>query len=148
MNYRDDLVVVDSSVVLSALLPGATAAPDDLLAGWVASGVEMAAPALWQYEVVSVLRRSVYAGHITTADAREMVEDVRALGVRLYGDDLSEAALEWAERLGQSRAYDAFYVALAERLGAVLWTADRRLANGAGAAGAPWVRWTGGPETN
>jgi len=35
--------------------------------------------------------------------------------------------------------YDAHYLALAERLGAEMWTADRRLCQAVGAA-LPWVR--------
>ena len=50
------------------------------------------------------------------------------------------AALRWAARLGQRAAYDAQYLALAERLGAEFYTADRRLASLAEAAGLPWVR--------
>ena len=49
--------------------------------------------------------------------------------------DLRRSALSWAERLGQFAAYDSFYVALAERLGCEVWTADRRLANAAAAIG-------------
>ncbi|HSR30541.1 MAG TPA: type II toxin-antitoxin system VapC family toxin [Anaerolineae bacterium] len=56
---------------------------------------------------------------------------------------LHERALRWADRLGHSKAYDAHYLALAEQEGIELWTADRRLANGAQQAGAHWVHWIG-----
>jgi predicted nucleic acid-binding protein len=49
-------------------------------------------------------------------------------------------ALDWSARLGQGKAYDGQYLATAERAGAELWTADRKLANAATAAGAGWVR--------
>jgi hypothetical protein len=48
-----------------------------------------------------------------------------------------------SNRLGQSKAYDAFYLALAERLKAEFWTADQRLANGARQLGANWAHWIG-----
>jgi len=54
-----------------------------------------------------------------------------------------QAVLEWAGRLNQSRAYDAFYMALAEELGAEFWTADQRLARAAQQAGVTWTHWIG-----
>jgi len=51
------------------------------------------------------------------------------------------AAYAWAERLGQSRAYDGFYLALAEELGGTFVTGDRRLANSALQLGLSWVQW-------
>jgi predicted nucleic acid-binding protein len=56
---------------------------------------------------------------------------------------LHQRALDWAERLGQSRAYDSQYVALAEQMGANLWTGDRRLANSSASLGLDWVHWVG-----
>jgi predicted nucleic acid-binding protein len=53
------------------------------------------------------------------------------------------AAYEWAERLGQSKAYEAydgFYLALAQRLDVELWTADTRLESRARQIGITWVR--------
>jgi predicted nucleic acid-binding protein len=82
---------------------------------------------------------------IAAERAREAVEDLFALEIETAPLDapLSRSALAWAERLGQSRAYDGFYLALAEGLGAEVWTADRRLANGAQKVGAAWVHWIG-----
>jgi predicted nucleic acid-binding protein len=56
---------------------------------------------------------------------------------------LRERALRWADRLGHAKAYDAHYLALAEQEGLELWTADRRLSNGAQQAGAHCVHWIG-----
>ena len=50
-------------------------------------------------------------------------------------------ALRWATRLNQRPAYDAFYLAVAQRLDAELWTADRRLCHNARQAGADWVHF-------
>ncbi|PJH75788.1 MAG: hypothetical protein CO064_04780 [Anaerolineae bacterium CG_4_9_14_0_8_um_filter_58_9] len=44
-------------------------------------------------------------------------------------EELSQRALELAGNLSQSKAYDAFYLALAEKLVAEFWTADERLFN-------------------
>jgi predicted nucleic acid-binding protein len=56
---------------------------------------------------------------------------------------LCRSAFEWATRLGQKAAYDCFYLAAAERLGAEFWTADERLSNRASQLGAVWVHWMG-----
>jgi len=57
--------------------------------------------------------------------------------------ELLLAALRWAERLGQSKAYDAQYVALAEQMGAELWSADQRLVNALQAQEVSWAHWIG-----
>jgi predicted nucleic acid-binding protein len=44
-------------------------------------------------------------------------------------------AMQTARRLGHPSAYDAAYLALAERLGAELWTLDGPLARNARASG-------------
>jgi predicted nucleic acid-binding protein len=56
---------------------------------------------------------------------------------------LCRAALNWASRLQQRRAYDALYLALAERMQTEFWTADKRLANAAQQLGVTWVHWIG-----
>jgi predicted nucleic acid-binding protein len=50
----------------------------------------------------------------------------------------------WTLRLNRAAAYDSFYLALAERLGCNLWTADRRLWQ---AVSAGWVRLVGEGQT-
>ena len=82
---------------------------------------------------------------LTTHLAVETIGEILALNIRCLAPTthLHERALGWADRLGYSKAYDAHYLALAEQEGIELWTADRRLANGAQQAGAHWVRWIG-----
>jgi predicted nucleic acid-binding protein len=58
--------------------------------------------------------------------------------------EIVTAAYAWAARLGQGAAYDAFYLALAERLHAEFWTGDRRLYHRARQAGADFVKLLGG----
>lgn len=59
---------------------------------------------------------------------------------------LARQALAWAERLGQIRAYDAFYLALTEGEDATLWTGDGRLADRARQLGVEWVQFLAEPE--
>lgn len=72
-------------------------------------------------------------------------EDLFALEVEMLPLDnaLCKSALRWAERLQQSQAYDAFYIALAEHLQTDFWTADKRLANATQQLGLTWVHWIG-----
>lgn len=66
-----------------------------------------------------------------------------AYPVQLYFDnELLKRAYDLAEQLNRPAAYDAQYLALAERLGCDFWTADEKLFNAVGAS-LTWVRWLG-----
>ncbi|MFO7697064.1 MAG: type II toxin-antitoxin system VapC family toxin [Anaerolineae bacterium] len=138
-----DAVVIDANLALALVLPlpymrRATELYDE----WMSLRIPLYVPILWEYEVTSSVRKAVAQSAIDPADAQEALERVLNLSVtRTAPDrDLDVAALMWATRLQHIVAYDAQYLALAERLGAVFWTADRKLAAGARAAGADWVR--------
>ena len=75
----------------------------------------------------------------------EGLDLILELGVELVlpTRSLSAQAIYFAERIGQSKAYDAQYLALASRENAPFWTADRRLANAAQATGLSWIHWVG-----
>ena len=79
---------------------------------------------------------------MSLSEAEARLETLARLGVQLVPPtpELDRLALRWAGRLGQTVAYDAHYLALAETLGCDFWTADRRLAE---AAGVSWVHWIG-----
>jgi predicted nucleic acid-binding protein len=136
--------VIDASLAAKALLPGAPLGDEVLkrVSGWHKERIRLAAPELWLSEVVSVVRQAVYLRLITSDAGTMAVEDMFRLGIEVIPADLElcQRALAWAERLGQSKAYDGFYMALAERLGAVLWSGDLRLLNRARQLGADWVR--------
>ncbi len=109
---------------------------------WHAADVELLAPSLWQYEIASTLRKLTAAGHMEAGEGSASLSDLCALGVAMFEPTpaLSLSALEWAGRLGRRVAYDGAYLALAEQEQVEFWTADRRLATAAQAAGADWVR--------
>jgi len=67
------------------------------------------------------------------------------MGIEFIVPDIEvlQSSLTWAERLGQSKAYDAQYAALAERLGAELWSADQRLVHALKEQGVTWAHWIG-----
>jgi len=105
----------------------------------------LSAPVLWEYECLSGFHRAVQLGEIRPQQAAEFMNDLLALEIERVVPSVENhlAALRWAERLGQSKAYDAQYVALAERLSAELWSADERLVNNLKSQGVDWAHWIG-----
>jgi predicted nucleic acid-binding protein len=139
-------VVIDAGAAVGALLP--TLAPVDTLecfVTWRQAGAAIFAPPLFLAECTSVIRRYVYAGLLTENEAAVALGDLAALDVTIVPDAQARcrAAYDWATQLGQARAYDGFYLALAQELAAPLYTGDRRLANGARQLGMDWVLWVG-----
>jgi predicted nucleic acid-binding protein len=132
--------VLDANVAIALVIalpysPQARAVVEEL------SASEIYVPALWEYEVVSALRKAVALGTLAVGEVEQALDDLFALPNAQVGPDrgLHRDALKFAERLGQVAAYDAQYLALAARLGAEFWTADRRLAERVRASGLSWV---------
>lgn len=120
-------LVVDASVVAAAL---ADSGPDG---GWAESMLgagDLAAPHLMPSEVANILRRAELAREISRETASLAHADLLALPVALFPYE-PFAARVWELRANLT-AYDAWYVALAETLGAQLATLDLRLARAAG----------------
>lgn len=117
------MIVVDASVVVSALLQAGEARD--------AMGREvLSAPYLVDAEVVHVLRRRVAAGRLSVGDGQRALDVWRQMGVRRYGAQ-SYLGRVWELRDNLS-ACDATYVGLAEALDCPLLTADGRLSRAPG----------------
>jgi predicted nucleic acid-binding protein len=129
----------------SFIVPLVTRAHDDLPAPrlwreWHEAGLRPAAPTLLCYEVANALHRYVVHGVLLPDEAAAALDVALDLGITWFGDaDLHRRALEIAGEHALPAVDDAHYLALAERLRAELWTADRRLCQAVGAA-MPWVR--------
>jgi predicted nucleic acid-binding protein len=139
-------IVIDSNLAVWEVVPVlAQADVSSHFVAWGQAATRLCAPTLWIAESVSAVRSAVYTRLISPQEGELAIDDLFALEVEILPMDirLSHSALQWAERLGQRRAYDATYLALAEDLGTDFWTAERRLVNSAQQAGLPWVRWIG-----
>jgi predicted nucleic acid-binding protein len=139
-------VVIDAGAAVGALLP--TIASVDTLerfVKWRQAGASIVAPPLLLAECTSVIRRYVFNQLLTAGEAAVAIADLAALDVTIVPDTPARcrAASDWAVQLGQMRAYDGFYLALAQALAAPLYTGDKRLANGARQLGIDWVIWVG-----
>ncbi|MDP9435825.1 MAG: type II toxin-antitoxin system VapC family toxin [Actinomycetota bacterium] len=117
------MIVVDASVLVPGLV-------DDGRDGDAARvrlrGEVLAAPELVDLEVASVLRRLVLAGSLPLRHADLALADLVELPLQRAAHR-SLLARCWQLRSNVT-VYDAAYIALAEALGALLVTADARLA--------------------
>lgn len=139
-------IVLDANLLAALILPlPYSQATQTRITNWKLAGEPLAAPVLWEYELTTALRRAVYQGLLTQEKATLALHKARSVNVNSVWptEVLHQRALIWADRLGQSKAYDAQYLALAEQTGAELWTGDRRLANNAHHLGLSWVHWVG-----
>ncbi len=138
-------IVVDASLFLAVILPSPyRRQAQNLWRTWLVEQRNLYAPHLWVAEVTSGLRQGVWNKLLTREEAARALERIQVLPITFVSDlTLASGALSWAETLGQKRAYDAFYVALAERLKAELWSADRRLVNRIRQQGETWAYWIG-----
>jgi predicted nucleic acid-binding protein len=115
-------LVVDASVVVAALV-------DTGLAGQWAEHVlvsePLAAPHVMPVEVANILRRAVLADDVSVDTASLAHADLLDLRVELFPyEPLGPRVWELRDTV---TAYDAWYVALAERVDAPLATLDGRL---------------------
>jgi predicted nucleic acid-binding protein len=121
------VLVVDASVLAPTL---ADDGPDGDHARARLRGHRLAAPELIDLETTSVIRRQFHAGRLDRRRAELALADLIALPLhRAPHRPLLARCWELRENL---TVYDAAYVALAERLDAVLVTADARLVNASG----------------
>jgi len=124
---------LDANVVVRYLGLSPVAAIDHRWHIWNVDQPRLVAPTLLRYEVVNALHRWVRHGVMSAEVAGQLLAEAQALPIEMHGDEaLHERALTLAARFSLPAAYDAHYLALAERFGAPLWTTDARLANAVG----------------
>jgi predicted nucleic acid-binding protein len=93
--------------------------------------------------VVAVARKVVFQKRATLEEAVEARDFMLSYEVETYLDDaLLKRAYELANQFDRPTAYDAQYLAVAERLNCEFWTADEKLFN-AVQQSLNWVKWVG-----
>lgn len=120
------VLVVDASVAVDLLRRFKPKPIEDLI--W-ATGSNLAAPELFQVEVLQALRRLELINAIPPS-RRDVVETFMGLRIRYYRHRNLLAGI-WSLRQNLT-AYDAAYVVLARLLNATLVTRDQRLARAPG----------------
>ena len=131
-------VCVDANIVIQRVVSNTA---EDLWETWVGSGVRLIAPTLLYYEVTNGLYRYLKAGIFSLETVEKTLRAAMALPIELVGEaDLHQRAKDLAAKYNLPAAYDAHYLALAERLEVELWTADARLFNAVQPFGIEWVK--------
>jgi len=117
------LIVVDTNVVASLLLPGPFSEPAEAL---LLDRPDWAAPPLWRSEWRNVLYGYLRRGDLNLEQAIALQHQAEEQVIRYSIDVQSEAVLQLAASSGCS-AYDCEFVAAAQQLGVPLITADRAI---------------------
>lgn len=90
---------------------------------------QLLAPTLIRSETLALSHEAVHRGELSAAVARERLDRIAAMKIRLLGDSvLRRRAWEVADRLGWASTYQAEYVALTLLQGDALVTLDTDLA--------------------
>ena len=111
--------VVDSGVVIHLASEGIE----------VSSEHQLLAPTLLRSQTLSALHEAVSAGEISSDVAKDRLNRIWAMPIRLLGDAvLRRRAWDIAERLGWAETYDAEYLALTQLQGDAFVTLDAELA--------------------
>ncbi|MDX2139450.1 MAG: type II toxin-antitoxin system VapC family toxin [Chloroflexota bacterium] len=137
-------MVADAGVLLSTVIPDPLSQQSaKLWQDWANNSIQVAAPTLFRYEIVSVIRKHVARGTITSVVGEQSLARLVRQPVSFYLDDqLLKRGYELASQFARPAAYDTQYLAVAEYLGCEFWTLDQRLFNVFSPV-LKWVYWVG-----
>ncbi|MEX2106519.1 MAG: type II toxin-antitoxin system VapC family toxin [Solirubrobacterales bacterium] len=125
-------VVLDASLLVALVLREPHAERiESLIRRWDAEGAVLNAPLLIHYEVASALTRHRATGGFSAEDAAEALAVIDDLGIVFHTPSDLARTIELAVDLQRHSAYDAAYLALAERIDGEVWTLDGPLARNA-----------------
>ena len=119
------LLVLDANVVVQIVITGNVLGP--------LTGHDLIAPPIMRSEALSSLSEMAFRGDIPPDAARQAVDGLAALKIRMERPpSLDLRAWDIARSLGWAKTYDAEYVALAQIHDVPLVTIDQRMRRGAG----------------
>jgi predicted nucleic acid-binding protein len=135
-------VCIDASLALKLVLPESDSdRARSLWQKWIAEKVARLAPPLLLSEGLSVIRNRAYRKLLLPEEAEEMSKTFLGLPIHILSpDNLMARTWELATEFNRPNVYDSHYLALAEKMGCELWTADERLFNSVKDK-LPWVRF-------
>jgi predicted nucleic acid-binding protein len=123
------VICVDSSVAAKWLFAEVySAEADELLRTALDQQEPIVAPPLLPAEVTNIIRQRLRQAQLRLDEGRELLVQFMALPIAFQAPQmLYDRVLVLTEQYNLPAVYDANYLALAEMLGATLWTADQRL---------------------
>jgi len=137
-------VVLDASVILKWYLPDESYGEDalELLKHFTMGTLDILAPTLIEYELISALVIARRRGRLAESAVTSALDAFQCLSIRLFDpSDQYDRIARYCHTYARS-AYDACYLALAERESIPLITADERLFNSV-KTDLTWIKWIG-----
>jgi len=133
-------VVIDASVVLKGFFADEEGHNEaqEIFKDYALGILSLSAPILLSYEITNGVLQALKRRRIEKMRAKEILKEFEALEIPLQIVGLEEI-LEIAQAYQRS-AYDAAYLALAQKEGVEFITGDKRLYN-AVKDRLPWVKW-------
>lgn len=121
-------LIVDANVFVHGFVNPGAHRIRMALTEWGMADVVFHVPGLWRYEVTNALYRNVKSGATSIERGEQALAKILALPVHYHDDpELNVEATLIARRLNAGAAYDAHYLALAERLEVPFYTSDAKL---------------------
>jgi predicted nucleic acid-binding protein len=128
------VICVDSSVAAKWLFAEVySAEADELLRTALEQQEPIVAPPVLPAEVTNIIRQRLRQVQLRLDEGRELLTQFMALPIAFQAPQMFyDRVLVLADQYNLPAIYDANYLALAEMLGATLWTADQRLLHALG----------------
>ena len=138
-----ETICIDANLVVQLVAGTGDVTVDDAWQKWRSQRTRFVAPLLMLYEVTNAIYQMGRIGSMSATDTRRILQSVLAIPIEYQSERRDhERALELAQRFNIRAAYDAQYLALAEREGVEFWTRDERIVN-AVRPHVPWVHLVG-----
>jgi predicted nucleic acid-binding protein len=130
------MVVIDANLLI-AFLTGESRRQSILqyFLDWLENEVRIIAPVLAMYDVVDTLVQLVVENAYSSDKLDDALETIFSLPIQYYPFTDAKRIAEIAMKLEGQSAYEASYLALAERFDCELWTLDEELYRDASAQG-------------